>query len=284
MKRPNKIINYCLNHKSFYLASTSKPNPFQIAEDAQRLPLYNYTDEGDLVCNIADADWELERVNAHYRQHWGKSFEQAVSAPTITAADMLPYAYAVLHDPVYHYDLKDDPTRELPHLPLYRHFGHWAKLGRKLLELHTNFMTANPYLLKRVDAPNPLHEVILQANAQDKERGIIRIDDQTTLSGVPPEAWRHQLGEQTALEWVLNRYKARKPIDPTGAYRFVDHKKRLIDLLMRICAVSVETMYIVDSMAYWQDGNLIVFDDREQDDLMLLSLANWAREEEESAQ
>jgi predicted helicase len=44
-----------------------------------------------------------------------------------------------------------------------------------------------------------------------------------------------------------------KPKDPTIAetfntYRFVDYKEQVIDLLMRVTAVSVETMKIVKSM------------------------------------
>ncbi len=89
----------------------------------------------------------------------------------------------------------------------------------------------------------------------DKERGSIALDDKTTLTGVPPDAWRYRLGSRSALEWVLDQYKERKPKDPTIAekfntYRFADHKERVIDLLQRVCAVSLRTMNIVDQMAH----------------------------------
>ena len=87
----------------------------------------------------------------------------------------------------------------------------------------------------------------------DKQSGTIRLDDQTTLSGVPIPAWQYQLGSRSALEWVLDQYKERKPRDPTirerfNTYRFADHKERVIDLLGRVCAVSVETVRIVDDL------------------------------------
>ncbi len=68
----------------------------------------------------------------------------------------------------------------------------------------------------------------------------------TTLSDVPPEAWEYQLGNRSALEWVLDQHKERKPRHPTIAERFntyqsADHKERVIDLLRRVCAVSVRT-------------------------------------------
>ena len=54
---------------------------------------------------------------------------------------------------------------------------------------------------------------------------------------------------------MLDQYKERKPKDPTIAekfntYHFADHKERVIDLLQRVCTVSVQTMDVVDDMAY----------------------------------
>ena len=70
---------------------------------------------------------------------------------------------------------------------------------------------------------------------------------------MPPQAWDYRLGSRSALEWVLDQYKERKPRDPTirerfNTYRFADHKERVIDLLGRVCAVSVETVRIVEEL------------------------------------
>jgi predicted helicase len=52
---------------------------------------------------------------------------------------------------------------------------------------------------------------------------------------------------------VLEYYKERKPKDPTirekfNTYRFADYKEQVIDLLQRVCTVSVETMKILNEM------------------------------------
>ena len=88
----------------------------------------------------------------------------------------------------------------------------------------------------------------------DKERGVITLDEQTALAGVPAEAWEYRLGSRSALEWVLDQYKERKPRDPTirerfNTYRFADHKERVVDLLGRVCAVSVFTTNIVNELS-----------------------------------
>jgi len=79
------------------------------------------------------------------------------------------------------------------------------------------------------------------------------LDTQTTLAGVPPEAWDYKLGNRSALEWILDQYKEKKPKDPTirekfDTYRFADYKEKVIDLLARVTSVSMRTQEIVSAM------------------------------------
>ena len=281
------------------------------------LPLYRYTEDGERVSNITD--WGLRRVNAHYRREYGEHFEEAVGADAITAEDVFAYTYAVLHDPAYRHDYAVDLLREFPRLPLYHDFAAWRDMGNALLDLHIGFEDAQPYPLERVEIgmdgqertssvrPEPVEgqdskpalsgstssprtgmsgsertvKPILRA---DKDKGIIRLDERTTLAGIPPDAWRYMLGSRSALEWVLDQYKEKKPRDATirerfNAYRFAAHKQAVIDLLCKVCAVSVKTMDIVDSMAVWEDdGNLLVFGDRDKHEWAMMGLARWFSE------
>ena len=79
------------------------------------------------------------------------------------------------------------------------------------------------------------------------------IDNETVLAGIPPAAWAYRLGNRSALDWVLDQHKERKPKDPTirekfDSYRFADHKERVIALLARVARVSVETVAIVGQL------------------------------------
>ena len=83
--------------------------------------------------------------------------------------------------------------------------------------------------------------------------GCIALDTETRLRGIPPDAWRYKPGNRSAIDWVLDQYKEEKPKDPTirekfDTYRFADYKGKVIDLLMRLTTVSVETIKIVDAM------------------------------------
>ena len=124
-------------------------------------------------------------------------------------------------------------------------------MGQELLELHIGVESVEPYALVREALDGDPKWVILRA---DNDEGFIRLDDKTTVIGVPASAWDYRLGNRSALEWVLDQYKERKPRDPTIAakfntYRFADYKERVLDLLQRVCSVSVRTMEIVDGMS-----------------------------------
>ena len=273
LRQPNQVVNFCTNGKDFYVLAADQPSDFHFTGDTQCLPLYRYTDDGRRVSNITQ--WGIRLINDHYRKEWGKDFEKVAGKDGITAEQIFPYTYAVLHDPVYRHDYEVDLRRGFPRLPLYHDFDVWARMGQELLDLHIGFESAEPFPLKREETGKEPGKPKLRA---DKERGVIVLDDATRLTGVPPDAWRYRLGSRSALEWVLDQYKERKPKDPTIAarfdtYRFADYKERVVDLLRRVCTVSVETMEIVDGMAYWEGDELVAFRDRDKHELAMLGLS-----------
>ena len=248
----NKVICFPGNSggKDFQALATDRLFSHDLLKTTQCLPLYRYTADGERVCNVTD--WGIRQFNGHYRREWGDDFQALAGEDGITAEDIFAYTYAVLHDPAYRHKYAVDLLREFPRLPLHRDFHYWAEMGEKLLDLHIGFESAEPYPLERHDRKDvDPKRAILRA---DKSKGTITLDERTTLAGVPEKAWEYRLGSRSALEWVLDQYKERKPRDPTirekfNNYRFSDHKERVIDLLRRVCTVSAATMEIVDSMA-----------------------------------
>ncbi|QOV21876.1 type ISP restriction/modification enzyme [Anabaenopsis elenkinii] len=208
---------------------------------SQCLPLYRYDKEGNRIDNITD--WGLEQIHTHYQD------------TTITKIDIFHYTYGVLHNPEYRQKYEINLQRDFPRLPLYDNFPQWVDWGKQLMDLHINYETVTPYKLSRVDIPLKGNQTTPKPKLKaDKTQGSIILDDVTTLQGVPTIAWQYMLGNRCALEWILDQYKEKKPKDPTIAekfntYRFVDYKEQVIDLLMRVCRVSVETMNIVNQMS-----------------------------------
>ncbi len=239
LKQPNKVICFSgiASSKPFHALAMSRLFGFDALEKTQCLPLYRYTADGERVSNITE--WGLRQFRERYEDE------------SITAEDIFAYTYAALHDPAYRQKYVVDLRREFPRLPLHEDFAAWVRLGQELLDLHIGFESVEPFGLERVDKDVPAGKVRLTAN---KASGSIALDDKTTLNGVPAEAWEYRLGSRSALEWVLDQYKERKPRDPTirdkfNTYKFAGHKERVIDLLQRVCTVSVETVRIVDELA-----------------------------------
>ena len=237
LKSANQVINFSVNGKQFYALAAERLTDLHFTGDTQCLPLYRYTADGERVSNITE--WGLRQ----FREHYGDD--------GISAEDVFAYTYAMLHDSAYLQEYEVDLRREFPRLYFQENFSWWAQQGHELLDLHIGFETAEPWPLERVtkDGVTP-KRAILRA---DKERNVITVDEQTSLAGVPAEAWDYRLGSRSALEWVLDQYKERKPRDPTirerfNTYRFADYKERVVDLLGRVCAVSAFTTTIVNEL------------------------------------
>jgi predicted helicase len=192
----------------------------------------------------------------------------------ITKEDIFYYTYAVLHSPEYRRKYERNLKREFPRLPFYADFAQWRDWGKELMDLHVDYESVEPFALERKDLNMTAKKRIVQDSMFDriigeriedfvakprarlrarKDEGIIEIDTITNLQGVPALAWEYKLGNRSALEWILDQYKERQPKDATIAekfntYKFEDYKEQVIDLLKRVCNVSVRTMEIVNRM------------------------------------
>lgn len=221
-------------------------------------PRWVYAPDGTRLDNITD--WALKQFQQHYLPGLGRK-----AAEPITKEAIFHYVYAVLHDPVYRETYAQNLKREFPRIPLYGtgadDFARWAGWGAELMALHLGYESVTPFALQRTDTPD---EKVRAAGQQPKcvlrsepehaaTTGRIVIDSETVLDGIPRAAWDYRLGNRSALDWVLDQHKEKKPKDPTirarfDTYRFADHKERVIDLLARVARVSVETVRIVGAM------------------------------------
>ena len=201
------------------------------------LPLYIFDENDNRIDNITV--WATKEFTKRY----GK---QGVSNETI-----FQYLYAVLHNPTYLKKYELNLKLEFPRIPFYKDFMGWSNLGKQLMHLHMNYETVELYNLHELTTDTKeLPKARLRA---DKENGTITLDENTILTGIPPIAWQYKLGNRTALEWILDQYKESKPKDPTisemfNTYRFADYKTHVIDLLKRVCTISIKTMDIIEEM------------------------------------
>lgn len=230
---------------------------FYVADPAHYLSRYRYAKSGERIDNITD--WALNQFTKHYGKKAG-----------VTKDAIFAYCYAVLHDPVYREKYALNLKREFPRIPFYPDFAGWAAWGETLLGLHIDYEDVDPYPLERVDTPNPKRAEgshpkpkLKSALADDAETGSVIVDEDTQITGIPAGAWDYRLGNRSAIDWVLDQHKEKKPRDPTirekfNTYRFADYKESMIGLLAKVVRVSVETNAITDAMVAldrsdWED-------------------------------
>jgi predicted helicase len=215
-------------------------------DPAKCASLYYFNEKDEPVLNITD--WGLKQFTEHYKDE------------TLTKEKIFYYTYAVIYNPNYREKYKQNLKREFPRLPFYADFRKWSEFGKKLLDLHIHFETVDPYNLK-VDTqeikenPNPKLKAI-------KDKAIIILDENTTISNLPEEVWEYKLGNRIAIDWVLNQFHettySKKTIDNYpdkktlhenfNKYKFSDYKDHVIDLLKRLTTVSIKTVEIMKEM------------------------------------
>ena len=232
----------------FGICATDRPTSldFFVPNAAGVFSRKRFTQTESEIDNITD--WALQQFLAHYG-----------NGSKVSKEAIFQYVYAVMHDPVYREKYALALKRGYPPIPFYVDFSQWAKWGEKLLALHIGYETVEPWPLKRIDKPDEKSRKAGLAPKSklkgNKKADSIQLDSETQLTGVPKEAWDYRLGNRSALEWILERYKEKKPRDPTirekfNTYRFADYKEMVIDLLKRVTRVSIETMKIVEAMRH----------------------------------
>ena len=266
---PHRGKTICVSFgKDFRAVGSACPFDLHFLGDTVGFPMERLVQEGaGLASHTNITDWALKQFTAHYQATLSTGSARtgtatgAGKAKKIAKESLFRYCYAVLHDPVYREKYVQNLKREFPRIPLYgttpADFWLWAAWGEALMQLHIAYETVPPFPLKRTDTPDEKAraaglspKALLRA---DPAAGSIALDSETTLRGIPPEAWTYKLGNRCALDWILDQYKEKKPKDPTirekfDAYRFTDYKEKVIDLLARVTTVSVETVKIMGAM------------------------------------
>lgn len=190
------------------------------------------------------------------------SYCTAYGNPAISKADVFFYVYALLHSPEYRDQFSSDLKKSLPRIPKVPDFQGFANAGRALSDLHLGYEQVEPYkgILETVSGvtsttpPSELYRVTKMKIPKIKgqpDRSTIVYNNRVTLTNIPEEAYRYQLGARSAIEWIIDRYQVK--VDTASGIandpnEWSDDPRYIIDLLKRIVTVSLETMKIVDAL------------------------------------
>ncbi|MDR0567914.1 MAG: hypothetical protein LBG87_01735, partial [Spirochaetaceae bacterium] len=230
------------NHGFFALASKYIPDVGMMGA-GQFLPLYILDETGKRACNVRDS--AVSAFRARYKNG------------AITKEDIFHYIYGVFHYPAYRETYRHDLRRSRPRVPFYEDFFRFANAGKRLMELHVNFETAEEYPLEVSGlaedfalSPDSERRKVLPVKRQFKfdKTGLRILLDELTVSGIPAEALEYRLGIRSAIEWLADQYKIRPQDEVTAqlsGYDYADYKTAILSLAGKIVTVSLETRKVI---------------------------------------
>jgi len=235
----NLMINLASNQQTdiIVLATNQVCDLNFCARGSTCFSLFYFDEKGNKKENITD--WALNEFITHYKNN------------KITKEDIFNYVYAILHDPKYRQKYEIEFKREYPKIPFYINFKKISEFGKKLIELHTQFEKSKTIKLEikeNGNKENPKAKLKV-----DKDLKTIIIDENTEIFKIPENVFLYQLGNRTAIEWILDQYKEREPSEPIlsekfNTYKFENFKRQIIELINNVCYVSDKTVDIINKI------------------------------------
>jgi len=249
LQSKNKSIGICIEPQIPFstLAFDCPINMHFLGRQTSIFPFY-YPIENQRQENITD--WALDL----FRNHFQETSKVSKTFEVLSKKDIFYYIYAVLHNPAYRRKYEQNLKFDFPRIPLYDNFWLWAKKGKELIDLHLNYEKIKAHaLISSPEERRKASHLTLRGLKANKKKGEIIIDENTILKGISPLAWEYKLGNRSALEWILDQYKEKKIRDKSiveefNTYCIANHKEEIIELLKKVCYISVETMKVIKEL------------------------------------
>jgi predicted helicase len=258
----------------------------------QCFPLYYYEEnkgtqkglfDGDesqkFVRRDAISDFILERA----KQQYGK---------TVTKEDIFYYVYGFLHSNEYRETFANDLKKMLPRVPLVetvKDFWAFSKSGRQLAELHLNYETVSPSPDVTVTGDDGKTYTVDKMRFPKKDqKETIHYNSKIMVSNIPAKAYEYVVNGKSAIDWIMERYQVSTHKesgivnDPNDWAKEVGNPRYILDLLLSIINVSVQTVDIVNSLPHIDFGsneekkeaNTAIYETSDSDDLSVAAEPN----------
>ena len=236
----DSIVDYHYNGDTqcfplYYFEERQKQNP----------GMFDELGDSEFIRRDGVSDFILERAKKQY----GKNVEKE---------DVFYYVYGFLHSPEYREMFANDLKKMLPRLPLVedvKDFWAFSKGGRKLAELHLNYETVPTYDGVTVTGDDGKFYTVEKMRFPKKDqKDTIHYNSKITISNIPAKAYEYVVNGKSAIEWIMERYAVTThkesgiKNDPNDWATEVGNPRYILDLLLSIINVSVQTVDIVEGL------------------------------------
>lgn len=236
----------------------------------QTLSLFDTESSDDYIRRDGITDWILKEVRTRFG-----------NARKITKETIFYYVYGLLHSPKYREAFAADLKKSLPRIPIVEDidaFLDFSYAGKQLANLHLNYeeipayegvtvigdrqkeeapdgrMIAGTTDLYAVKVDYKYYEVEKMRFPKNGQKDTIIYNSSIRIENIPDEAYEYIVNGKSAIEWIMERYQVKTDPssliknDPNDWSREHDNPRYILDLLLSVINVSVQTMEIVKKL------------------------------------
>jgi predicted helicase len=120
-------------------------------------------------------------------------------------------------------------------------------VGTKLAELHVGYEDQPEYPLTWLENEDVPLSYRVEKMKLSRDKTQLVVNEFLTLAGIPPQTFDYRLGNRSALDWIIDRYRVRKDKrsgivnDPNR----LDDPGYIVRLVGKVITVSLGTVRIV---------------------------------------
>jgi len=227
-------------------------------EKAQYFPLFYFEKRAKQQASLFDEAGESEYIKRDGVSNFILEQAKRIYGKNVSKEDIFYYVYGILHSQDYRTAFANDLKKMLPRIPLVddvRHFWKFSKAGRKLADLHINYESVPPYEGVTVKgAESEFYMVEKMRFPKKDQKETILYNSKITIVNIPEKAYEYVVNGKSAIEWIMERYqikvdkKSGIKNDPNDWAKEVGNPRYILDLLLSIINVSVQTVDIVNDL------------------------------------
>lgn len=247
--------------KDFSALITDCIPDLQVLFNGQCFPLYYYEQREKQSLSLFDESGNSEYVRRDGISDFILERARAIYGKTVSKEDIFYYVYGFLHSSDYRETFANDLKKMLPRLPLVedvKAFWKFSKAGRALADLHINYETIPAYEgVKVTGAESGFFTVEKMRFPRKDQKDTIHVNSKITIENIPAKAYEYVVNGKSAIEWIMERYAVTThkesliKNDPNDWAEETGNPRYILDLLLSIINVSVQTVDIVNSLNFY---------------------------------
>lgn len=238
------------------LITDTIPN-LHLVENGQYFPLYYFEENNNQVDIFNETQVGYSKKES-ISDNFLKNLQKVYGVKSITKEDVFFYVYGILHSNEYQISFESDLKKMLPRIPLVddvRDFWSFSKSGRELAELHLNYEQVSRYDgVKVIGEDSGFFKVEKMRFPKKNQKDTIIFNSKISIQDIPLEAYEYLVNGKSAIEWVMERYQitthkeSQITNDPNDWSEEVGNPKYILDLILSVINVSVQTVEIVKNL------------------------------------